>query len=105
MTSYPSATSYWHLVAELDRAGFRPEAARVLPGFPGWGAPEQHTAYCPACHTDGALVLEPFGRTDSRAVVYCTNAARCSSHKGATRERDVHLALLAALRLSVEAPA
>ena len=102
---YPYSLSYLKLVAALDRAGLRSEPARALPGFPGWGAPDQHSAYCPACQTDGALVVEPFGKTDSRAVVYCTNAQRCPSHEGASRERDVHLALLTAIRRAVEVPA
>ena len=104
MTQYPASLSHDRLVALLDRAGFRPEPSRALVGFPAWGAPGQHTAYCPACHTEGALVVESFGTTDPRAVVYCTNVHRCPSHSGATRERDVHMALLDALDSIVKMP-
>ena len=58
MTQYPASLSHDRLVALLDRAGFRPEPARALSGFPAWGAPVQHTAYCPACHTEGARIVD-----------------------------------------------
>lgn len=105
MNGYPAALSYSALVSVLDRAGYRPSPARALPDFPAWGAPEQHTAACPACLTESALVVEPWGHGDTRAVLYCTNAERCPSHDGSRTERDVHLALLAALRRAVEVPA
>ena len=103
MTDYPASTTCSHLVAILDDAGFRPQPAHSLPGFPAWGAPKQHTAYCPACCTEGSLIVEAFGKTDPRSVLYCTNAYRCSSHSGATRERDVHMTLLDALDAIIEA--
>ena len=105
MTGYPASITYTALVASLDRAGFRPVRAGAMTGFPAWGAPEQHTAACPVCLTDSALVVEPWGHGDTRAVLYCTNAERCPSHDGSRTERDVHLALLAALRRAVEVPA
>jgi hypothetical protein len=105
MTGYPAPMTYSALVSALDRGGFRPAPARTLSGFPGWGAPEQHTAACPACLTESALVVEPWGHGDTRAVLYCTNADRCPAHAGARTERDVHLALLTAVRRAVEVPA
>lgn len=105
MTGYPASVTYRALVAMLDRAGFRPEPARSLPGYPAWPAPKQHTAACPVCLTDSALVVEPWGHGDTRAVLYCTNAGRCTAHAAARTERDVHLALLTAVRRAVEVPA
>lgn len=105
MTGYPASMTYAALVAALDRAGFRPARVRPVSGFPAWGAPERHTAACPACRTEAALVVEPWGREDSRAVLYCTNADRCPSHDGARTERDVHLALLPAVRRAIEVSA
>ena len=105
MTGYPASITYTALVGSLDRAGFRPVRARALSGFPAWGAPEQHTAACPVCLTDSALVVEPWGHGDARAVLYCTNADRCAAHAAAQTERDVHLALLTAVRRAVEVPA
>ena len=105
MNGYPASSTYPHLVAVLDHAGFRPQPARSLSGFPAWEAPVQHTAYCPACQTDGGLVVEPFGKGDPRSVLFCTNADRCPSHTGVTRERDVHLALLPAICRVVEVSA
>jgi hypothetical protein len=105
VTGYPASVTYPRLVAVLDRAGFRPHPARPLAGFPAWRAPVQHTAACPACLTDSALVVEPWGHGDTRAVLYCTNADRCPAHEGARTEREVHLALLTALRRAVEVPA
>ena len=105
MTGYPASIDYLALVRLLDLAGFRPAPARVLPGFPAWRAPEQHTAACPVCLTDSALVVEPWGHGDARAVLYCTNADRCAAHAAARTERDVHLALLTAVRRAMEVPA
>ena len=105
MSQYPVSLPHDQLVALLDRAGFRPQSARSLPGLRAWGAPVQHTAYCPACQTDGGLVVEPFGKSDPRSVLFCTNSDRCPSHTGATRERDVHLALLPAICRVVEVSA
>ena len=102
MNGYPASVSHARLVALLDRCGFRPEAARSVQG---WPAPEQHTAACPMCLTDSALVVEPWGHGDTRAVLYCTNAERCPSHTAGRTERDVHLALLTAVRRAVEVPA
>ena len=105
MRGYPAAIAYAQLVSVLDRAGYRPAPARTLPDYPAWRAPDQHTAACPLCLTESALVVEPWGHGDTRAVLYCTNAERCASHAGGRTERDVHLVLLAALRRVVEVPA
>lgn len=102
MTGYPASVAYSRLIAILDRCGFRPEPARSVEG---WPAPEHHTAACPVCLTDSALVVEPWGHGDTRAVLYCTNADRCAAHTAARTERDVHLALLTAVRRAVEVPA
>ena len=101
---YPASVNWDRLVALLDTAGLRPQPARTLHGFPAWGAPAQSTAYCPACGVDGALVVEPWGNSDERAVLWCTNTDRCPSHLDARVERDVHVALLDALNSIVRMP-
>jgi hypothetical protein len=93
MSDYPASVTYPALVAMLDHAGFRPRPVRSLPGFAAWGAPDLHTAWCPACGTDGALVVEPWASTDPHAVLWCTNEGRCPSHAGAHTEAAVHSAL------------
>jgi hypothetical protein len=103
--AYPAEIAYAQLVSVLGRAGYRPARARALPDYPAWGAPDQYTAACPVCLTDSALVVEPWGHGDTRAVLYCTNAERCPSHTAGRTERDVHLALLTAIRRAVEVPA
>ena len=62
-----------------------------------WTVPTMTYAWCPMCHTDGALVVEPYGKHDRRAVLFCTNEGRCPSWHGATTDTHIHNALWAYL--------
>ena len=95
VVTFPAPITYRAAVGLLRRELCRPEPARALPNFPAWGAPKQHTAWCPVCRTDGSLVVEPFSQAVPQAVFFCTNEYRCPSWEGARTERDVHNALWA----------